>query len=136
MHRANLYMQCLRLGIQNSGALSNTFSTKFLHTKSSKCNINEERTVVTDDGLVVVCWHPEKPFPYELSKPVPETVHEQNSVLKVQNISEVYDVFKPKKEEFVREELMKITHTTKHRWFPKSRLKYRKPRPPPDREYL
>lgn len=144
MHRCVFSsVQCLRLGIQNSsrtysgsGVLNNTFSKEFFRAKSSTSNINEERTVITDDGSVVVCWHPEKPFPYEYSKPIPVEVREENSVLKIQNVSQIYEIFKPKKEEFVREELMKITYTTKHVWFRKNGQKYKKSMPPPDREYL
>lgn len=96
-----------------------------------------ERIAVTDDGSTIVCWHPEKPFPYECSKPLPEEIStETNSVLKVQNISDVYDVFKPKTVEQTREELMKITSTSKHVWFPRGKKTYKKKPTPRDREYL
>lgn len=130
-------IRCVRLGIHNinSNILFNKFSRIYFVARCKSSN-TAERIVVTDDGSVVVCWHPEKPFPYEFSKPIPEIVSQENSVLKIQNMSEVYSIFKPNKEEFVREELMKITYTTKHRWFPRSRDKYKKPLPLPDREYL
>lgn len=101
-----------------------------------KCTVTE-RIAVTDDGSTIVCWHPEKPFPYECSKPIPEeTNNEVNSVLKVQNISAIYDVFKPKDEERTREELMKLTYTSKHVWFPQGKKTYKKKPVPRDREYL
>lgn len=100
-----------------------------------KSTSSEDRVVITDDGSTIVCWHPERPFPYECSKPLPESPTVEHSVLKVQNSSNIYEVFKTTKEDQVRQELMNITHTTKHRWFPnnknfKRRKAYR------DREYL
>ncbi|KAI5713377.1 hypothetical protein M8J75_015937 [Diaphorina citri] len=98
------------------------------------------KIAITADGTTVVCWHPEQPFPYEHSLPLPVTEQQStNSILKVQNVQEIYNVFKPKKEEFVRQDLMNITFTNKHRWFPvrKMRQKKRYFKPLiPDREYL
>ncbi len=31
----------------------------------------EERVATNSDGSVIVCWHPEPKFPYELTRPVP-----------------------------------------------------------------
>ncbi len=31
----------------------------------------DERVTTTSDGAVIVCWHPETKFPYELTRPVP-----------------------------------------------------------------
>ncbi len=31
----------------------------------------QERVATNSDGSVVICWHPEPKFPYELSRPVP-----------------------------------------------------------------
>ena len=33
--------------------------------------LESERIVTTSDGAVIVCWHPEKKFPYEFTRPVP-----------------------------------------------------------------
>ena len=33
--------------------------------------LETERIVATSDGAVLVCWHPEKKFPYEFTRPVP-----------------------------------------------------------------
>lgn len=92
-----------------------------------------EAVIFMDDNMVA-CWHPEKPFPYECSLPLPENKHEDNSVLRVGE-KDVADIFKKKKELFVIDELRKITYTTKHRWFPKSRSKKIRPIEP-DRPYL
>jgi len=78
---------------------------------------------MTDNGSVFICWHPEKPFPYECSKPLPEVVTTSNTVLKIENKADIYSVFKKKSPEMTRAELAKITHTCVHRWFPKARTK-------------
>ncbi|XP_014472997.1 PREDICTED: 39S ribosomal protein L42, mitochondrial [Dinoponera quadriceps] len=84
---------------------------------------------------MVACWHPDKPFPYECSLPLPEEKHEDNSsVLKVGE-KDIAEIFKKKKDFMVIDELTKLTYTTKHRWFPRSRDK--KPKDLlPDRPYL
>ena len=33
--------------------------------------LETDRIVATSDGAVIVCWHPEKKFPYEFTRPVP-----------------------------------------------------------------
>jgi large subunit ribosomal protein L42 len=104
-----------------------------LRQASSSHKLGEQITV-TDDGSVIVCWHPEPHFPYECSRPLPED-QDTHSTLKIQSLEEVRSVFKEKKQEFVRQELMSLTYTTKHRWFPRGRDKYAK-KTPPDREYL
>lgn len=125
------YFTRLGLGLFNRTVWINT---QFMCNKSTTAK--QERIVVTDDGSTIVCWHPEQPFPYECSKPIPETTQETNSVLKVQSLSDIYDVFKPKSEEHTREELMKITSSTKHIWFPRGKKTYKKKPWPKNREYL
>jgi hypothetical protein len=34
----------------------------------------QERVVLNEDGSVIVCWHPEPKFPFELTRPVPRTI--------------------------------------------------------------
>lgn len=34
----------------------------------------QERIVTNEDGSIIVCWHPEPKFPYELTQPVPRNV--------------------------------------------------------------
>ncbi|KAJ8880326.1 hypothetical protein PR048_016793 [Dryococelus australis] len=79
--------------------------------------------VVTDDGSTVACWHPEQPFPYELSRPLPEEPRVEAGGLNLQSAGDV------------RDQLMRITYTTKHIWVPKGRAQYRR-KIDPDREYL
>lgn len=96
----------------------------------------ENKVVLTDDGSTFVIWHPPKDFPYEFSKPLPAPkVMEDTSVLKTQMTKELMEVFNKKTEEQARQELMNITHTTKHRWFPRARDKKAK-KTAMDREYL
>ncbi|KAK4877014.1 hypothetical protein RN001_009520 [Aquatica leii] len=121
----------------------NTVRTIYKNTvKSSLIRLYSVRTnapstiVLTDDGSTFVAWHPKQDFPYECTKPLPESkVTETTSVLKTQMTSEVMEIFKKKTPEQARQELMNITHTTKHRWFPRARDKRAK-KTPMDREYL
>ncbi|KAK7866058.1 hypothetical protein R5R35_013559 [Gryllus longicercus] len=94
----------------------------------------EDKVVVTDNGSVIVCWHPENTVPYELTRPLPEVQEEDSTVLRVAKDVALNRIMKRKTDEQVRQELMKITHTTKHRWFPKSE-KYKREKHH-DREYL
>lgn len=97
----------------------------------SKCKI-----VLTKDGSTLVAWHPKEDFPYEYTKPLPEPKIEENtSVLKTQMTNDLKQIFKKKTPEQARQELMNITYTTKHRWFPRARDKKAK-KTPMDREYL
>ncbi|XP_032665105.1 39S ribosomal protein L42, mitochondrial [Odontomachus brunneus] len=101
------------------------------HAKYS--TLPSEAVVFMEDNMVA-CWHPEKQFPYECSLPLPEDKHEDNSVLRVGD-KDVAEVFKKKKQLVVIDELSKMTYTTKHRWFPRSRSKKTK-KTKPDRCYL
>lgn len=84
---------------------------------------NERAIVVTDDASTIVCYHPERTFPYECTKPLPVNKVQDNSVLKVQNKDFVHEVFSKPNNEIVKQELMKITYTTKHRWVPPKKWK-------------
>jgi len=68
-------------------------------------------------GDAIVCWHPEVPFPYEMTKPLPAEVKHSESNLKVQSLLPVREVFRKKHHKTVVRELMHLTYTTKHRWF-------------------
>ncbi|CAH1970650.1 unnamed protein product [Acanthoscelides obtectus] len=97
---------------------------------------SHSKIVVTDDGTTIVAWHPKDDFPYECTRPLPErTVEKSTSVLKTNLTPEVMSIFNKKTPEQARQELMNITHTTKHRWFPRARDKKAK-KTPMDREYL
>ncbi|XP_063220950.1 large ribosomal subunit protein mL42 [Bacillus rossius redtenbacheri] len=108
---------------------------------ASRDSLADARDVVvlTDDGSTVVCWHPERPFPYELSRPLPQEAARgvacPAEALGVQAVREVRELYRARAPETTRDQLMKITHTTKHIWFPKGRAQYRK-KIEPDREYL
>ncbi|XP_017776561.1 PREDICTED: 39S ribosomal protein L42, mitochondrial [Nicrophorus vespilloides] len=95
------------------------------------------KVVVTNDESTFVAWHPKQDFPYECTKPLPEVEckDDENSVLKMQFTPELYSILNKKKPEEARLELMNITHTTKHRWFPRARDRKAK-KTPMDRPYL
>ncbi|XP_077540256.1 mitochondrial ribosomal protein L42 [Haemaphysalis longicornis] len=92
---------------------------------------SQQRIVLTDDGSTIVCWHPEEEFPYEHTKPLPNIrprLDEANSALKLQyrleNIEKHY-----RNDRLEIEDLVKMTYTTKHRWYPNNKKKYELPRP-------
>lgn len=90
----------------------------------------------TKDGSTIIAWHKAPEFPYECTKPLPESVScASDTVLKTQMSPELLNIFNKKSPELARLELMNITHTTKHRWFPKARSKKAK-KTPMDRQYL
>jgi large subunit ribosomal protein L42 len=95
----------------------------------------QHRIVLTDDESTFVAWHPKQDYPYEFTQPLPEQKVEDTSVLKTQLTPELRSIFNKKTPEQARQELMNITHTTKHRWFPRARDKRAK-KTPMDREYL
>lgn len=94
------------------------------------------KIVLTDDESTYIAWHPKQDFPYECSRPLPEPdVIENKTVLKTQVTPELMSVLGKKSPDQARLELMNITHTTKHRWFPRARDRKAK-KTPMDREYL
>ncbi|EZA55880.1 hypothetical protein DMN91_010857 [Ooceraea biroi] len=101
------------------------------HAKYS--TLPSEAVIFMEDDTMVVCWHPEQPFPYECSLPLPEEKSDAN-VLRIGN-KEVGEVFWRKKPFEVVEELARVTYTTKHRWYPRSRDKKAR-KTVPDRPYL
>ena len=79
----------------------------------------EERIVVSNDGCIVCCWHPEPKFPYEFTRPIPRSeISGTPSPLKIQVTEDMKELYHHKPERFHRRDLMKLTWTTKHRWFP------------------
>ncbi|XP_053963206.1 39S ribosomal protein L42, mitochondrial [Anastrepha ludens] len=116
------------------------FSTASLRQTNHKNAVGDkslvDKVAITNDGAVVVAWHPDIPFPYECSKPLPKALDSQNiSLIKVNALRTAMSAFKNKKPEVARQELMQLTHTTKHRWFPRSRDKRAK-NTSMDRPYL
>jgi len=86
-----------------------------------EANEKKSRVVLSDDGRVIVAWHPEIPFPYELTKPLPAETLPTDSVLKVQALMPPKEVFRHKHQDIMLNELMALTHTPKYTWFPKKR---------------
>lgn len=120
---------------------SRLFST---NSRSILCSKNAvggnnlvEGVAVTSDGRTIVAWHPNKPFPYEFSKPIPTSFDDINcgSLIKETALTSAQKAFKDQRPEIARQELMNLTYTTKHRWFPRSRDKRAKDTPM-DRPYL
>ncbi|KAF4520326.1 hypothetical protein B566_EDAN004386 [Ephemera danica] len=93
----------------------------------------EECVASSDDGSLIALWHPEKPILYENTKSLhADQAKMDTSVLKKVDLKNLQ---RTKPDELVRQELMALTYTTKHRWFPRSRdKKHRKP--PVKREWL
>ncbi|XP_016973585.1 39S ribosomal protein L42, mitochondrial [Drosophila rhopaloa] len=95
-----------------------------------------EAVAVTRSGRTIVAWHPETPVPYENTQPLPKIAEVQSSsVVKESALKTAMRAFKSQHPEVARQELMQLTHTTKHRWFPRSRDKKAK-KTPMDRPYL
>ncbi|KAF2893039.1 hypothetical protein ILUMI_13133 [Ignelater luminosus] len=135
LHQARHLIMALKNIINNS--IFNHQSKLFLSSIRWESTKNPKHTIVlTDDASTFVAWHPKEEFPYECTKPLPEPkLEEDTSVLKTQMTSDMKELFKKKTPEQARQELMNITHTTKHRWFPRARDKKAK-KTPMDREYL
>jgi len=100
----------------SSSILSRTSSKS---PSSSSSGYRDERIVVTEDKTVIACWHPPPQFPYEMSRPIPRQENTgSSSPLKVQVTDDMKELFHHKHDRFLRRDLMRITWTTKHRWFP------------------
>lgn len=130
--------------MMNSLALSRLFCRNSgLHlTKSYSSNTATghwslvDKIALTDDRKTFVAWHPQQEFPYELTRPIPEYEERNRSaVIKENAINTAMTAFSTKHPEIARQELQRITFTTKHRWFPRSRDKKAK-KTPMDRTYL
>lgn len=105
-----------------------------LGTKHPSYSTLPPECVIFANKDTIVCWHPNQGFPYEYSKPIVEVKTTSNTVLKIGE-KEIAEVFRKKKANDIVEELAKITFTTKHRWYPRSRDKKAK-KTVPDRPYL
>lgn len=90
----------------------------------------------TKDKTTFVAWHPDVQFPYELSKPIPTKVEQSSSaVIEESAMNVAQRAFKTVHPEVARQELQRLTFTTKHRWYPRSRDKKAK-KTESDRPYL
>ncbi|XP_076334264.1 mitochondrial ribosomal protein L42 isoform X4 [Tachypleus tridentatus] len=107
----------------------------YRHSSSSVLSNVDSWVVLTDDKSTFIGWHPEREFPYEYTRPLPQLkqeLKEGDSVLKIQYQLEEKNRFQP--DGPTDKELQKLTYTTKHRWSKTPEKKYRKPNPPCDRE--
>lgn len=79
---------------------------------------------LSKDQLAFYAWHPKKEIPYECTRPLPP-IQEQitSSLLKEEKIEEAMRAHRVDYPEKARQKLQDMTFTTKHRWFPKARLK-------------
>ena len=89
-------------------------------SSSSESSYREEKIAVTDDGTIIACWHPPPKFPYSMTRPIPRSDKDGDvtSPLKVQVTEDMKELYHHKHERFHRRDLMRITWSTKHRWFP------------------
>lgn len=118
---------------RNSGNhLIKSFSSK---TATGQLSL-VEKIALTDDQKTFVAWHPTKEFPYEFTRPIPVCEErDRSAVIKESAMKTASDALQRKHPEIARQELQKITFTTKHRWFPRARDKRAK-KTPMDRPYL
>ncbi|XP_042900986.1 large ribosomal subunit protein mL42 [Parasteatoda tepidariorum] len=107
---------------------------KFSYSVLSRLYSSDENrkswTVLSNNGQIICCWHPEEAPPYEHTKPLPDIApefREGDSVLKVQYRRDAKIRFQP--DGPTMEELAKMTYTTKHRWYPNNEKKYLDPEP-------
>ncbi|CRL08471.1 CLUMA_CG021386, isoform A [Clunio marinus] len=92
-------------------------------------NPNRNRAYVeslaeSQDGTAFFAWHPKKEVPYEFTRPLPTKIEQKSqSLLKEQQIEKAKLAWKHSHPDFAREELARLTFTTKHRWYPRARDK-------------
>ena len=96
-------------------------STAVLGQRRPSPAYREERIAVTEDGAVLACWHPPPKFPYEMTRGLPVQERAASSPLKVTVTEDMKELYHHKHERFARRDLMRITWTTKHKWFPSKR---------------
>ena len=116
------------------------FSVSSMQSASSS-KYRDEGICVNTTGDIICAWHPQPKFPYEFSQPIQRSeITDTNSKLKVQHVEGMKDLYHYKHERFQRRELMRLTWTTKHRWFPnfgrRERLKIAARNLPREKEYL
>lgn len=88
------------------------------------------------DQQAFYAWHPKKEIPYEFTKPLPPPQQRTStSLMREEKLDEAMRAYKHSYPELVNEKLAKLTFTTKHRWFPRSRDKKSK-KTEMDRPYL
>lgn len=128
-------MIVLKANAITSFVVKNTL--KCLQLNLRACVYTGKPIVLSTDGGPILCWHPEQPFPYEHTKPLPRKepeIRQGDTELKVQYMLD--EKYKYRPDGPTQEELMKIFHTTRHVFDPKPQLRYRKKNPPKDRESI
>lgn len=96
-----------------------------------------ETIAESKDQTAFFAWHPKKEIPYEFTRPLPTAIEQKSySMLKDQKLEDAKQAFSlTNNQHFVIERLTKVTFTSKHRWFPRSRDKKAK-KTEMDRPYL
>lgn len=90
----------------------------------------------TDDKTTFVAWHPDVEFPYEFSKPIPrKEIQNSSAVIEESAMRVAQKAFKTAHPEVARQELQRLTFTTKHKWYPRARDR-RSKKTESDRPYL
>lgn len=131
-------MAALRLNNKNLLKLINASTVSRCYASKTATGVwgLVDKVVTTNDNKVFVAWHPTEDFPYEKSRPLPAiATAPSSSLIKDEASQNAMRAFGNKHPEVVRQELMAVTHTTMHRWFPRARDKKAK-KTPMDREYL
>lgn len=101
-----------------------------------RCRALVESIAKSRDQQSFIAWHPKKEIPYEFTRPLPKFETEFNSsLIKDEILEQALKAYKHSYPDLVRENLSKLTFTTKHRWFPRSRDKKAK-KTIMDRPYL
>lgn len=112
-----------------------TKAVRVVHMQKAHCSKLPPELVFPLTHKMIVCWHPEKEFPYEHTKSLPKEQKDLYSASIVDMTREEAQELLLKKTECQRaEHLAKLTYTTKHIWFPKAKKKAKKTEP--DRPYL
>jgi len=105
-------------------------STRLMSSSGSA----DAKITVTNDGQTVVCWHPTEHFPYEHSRPIPESheeLKEDESILKIQHRIDGQNIFRGSGPDL--EEVQMLTYTPSYVWTKRAR-KRSIPKPPHPRE--
>lgn len=126
-------------------------NTKIIFSSIARCNLGQWRTysaktalggqslvekvVTTSDNSTFVAYHPNRDFPYEMSRPLPPPAIPTNLLIKEDTIQAATNAVHKKHPQLAIEELSRISFTTKHRWYPRARDRRAK-KTPMDRKYL
>merc|ERR1711892_308345 len=126
-------------------SLNRSVFARRIPPSSPSTSCREERVVVTDGGAVIACWHPKPSFPYSLTRPLERVgltgASQPTSPLNTQVTEDMKELYHFKPERLQRRDLMRMTWTTKLRWFPSYGRKYvlgeiRKDRNPREKPYF